>query len=82
MNVNVDLLRKPTKDSDGLHPVTLAVADYDRTRPLIDGRVKAEGSRPTRRGSAIFSFVPHTKNMTLPKCRCPGTSWHVPAENR
>jgi len=27
----------------GLLPIHLALADYDRTKPLIDGRVKAEG---------------------------------------
>lgn len=29
--------------SKGLYPIDLAVADYDRTRPIIDGRVKPEG---------------------------------------
>src|SRR5579885_1765993 len=29
--------------SQGLYPIDLAVADYDRTRPIIDGRVKPEG---------------------------------------
>lgn len=28
---------------DGLLPIKLAMADYDRIRPLIDGRVRAEG---------------------------------------
>lgn len=28
---------------DRLFPINMAVADYDRTRPLIDGRVKAAG---------------------------------------
>lgn len=27
----------------GLYPIDIAFADYDRTRPLIDGRVKAKG---------------------------------------
>jgi 4,5-dihydroxyphthalate decarboxylase len=29
--------------SAGLYPIDLAVADYDRTRPIIDGRVKPDG---------------------------------------
>jgi 4,5-dihydroxyphthalate decarboxylase len=29
--------------SDRLFPVNMAVAEYDRTRPIIDGRIKAEG---------------------------------------
>ena len=34
------------KKSDGaqsLHPIRMVVADYDRTRPLVDGRVKPKG---------------------------------------
>jgi 4,5-dihydroxyphthalate decarboxylase len=42
-----DFGRTITKDaaerSKTLYPIDLAVADYDRTRPIIDGRVKAEG---------------------------------------
>ena len=32
-----------TERPQSLYPIDLAVADYDRTRPIIDGRVKAEG---------------------------------------
>jgi 4,5-dihydroxyphthalate decarboxylase len=39
----MDALRERTKEPAGLVPLTLALADYDRTRPLIDGRVKAKG---------------------------------------
>lgn len=35
--------RRSADAAQGLLPVTLAMADYDRTRPLIDGRVKPEG---------------------------------------
>jgi 4,5-dihydroxyphthalate decarboxylase len=31
------------RQSTSLFPISLAMADYDRTRPLIDGRVKPEG---------------------------------------
>jgi 4,5-dihydroxyphthalate decarboxylase len=31
------------KHSQDLHPIDMVVADYDRTRPLVEGRVKPEG---------------------------------------
>ncbi len=31
------------RESSDLYPIDLAIADYDRTRPLIDGRLKPEG---------------------------------------
>ena len=37
------VLERETAQSQGLYPVEIAFADYDRTRPLIDGRVKAKG---------------------------------------
>jgi 4,5-dihydroxyphthalate decarboxylase len=44
MNARGDqqVLERAPKTTD-LYPVSLALADYDRTRPLIDGRVKPEG---------------------------------------
>lgn len=36
------LEREPVR-AKGLFPINLALADYDRTRPIIDGRVKPEG---------------------------------------
>jgi len=38
-----DAVLERTKQQTGLVPVTLALADYDRTRPLIDGKVKPKG---------------------------------------
>jgi 4,5-dihydroxyphthalate decarboxylase len=32
-----------TRRAPGLYPIDIAFSDYDRTRPLVDGRVKAEG---------------------------------------
>jgi 4,5-dihydroxyphthalate decarboxylase len=43
MNASIEKLLDRTRDQANLVPVTLAMADYDRTRPLIDGRVKAKG---------------------------------------
>jgi 4,5-dihydroxyphthalate decarboxylase len=37
------LLERQARQSDRLLPVNIAFADYDRTRPLLDGRVKAAG---------------------------------------
>jgi 4,5-dihydroxyphthalate decarboxylase len=39
-----------------LHPVSLAIADYDRTRPLIDGRVRAEGIQLSANTKWIAEF--------------------------
>jgi 4,5-dihydroxyphthalate decarboxylase len=36
-------LERQTQANAALHPLDIAIADYDRTRPLIDGRVKAQG---------------------------------------
>jgi 4,5-dihydroxyphthalate decarboxylase len=40
----------------GLFPVSLAMADYDRTRPIIDGRVKPEGLALTVNPKWIAEF--------------------------
>lgn len=44
---SVALGRETRQHKDGaqtaLFPLNIAIADYDRTRPLIDGRVKAQG---------------------------------------
>jgi 4,5-dihydroxyphthalate decarboxylase len=37
------LLERQARQSDRLLPVNIAFAEYDRTRPLLDGRVKAAG---------------------------------------
>jgi 4,5-dihydroxyphthalate decarboxylase len=37
------VIERKSARSDRLFPVNMAVADYDRTRPVIDGRIKAEG---------------------------------------
>ena len=42
MNPTVETLLERPKLGDERH-ITLAMADYDRTRPIIDGRVKAKG---------------------------------------
>lgn len=37
------VIERETAQGKALLPIHLAVADYDRTRPLIDGRVKPAG---------------------------------------
>lgn len=37
------VVERETSRAAGLYPIDIAFADYDRTRPLIDGRVKPEG---------------------------------------
>jgi 4,5-dihydroxyphthalate decarboxylase len=39
----MDALLERAKEQASLFPVSLALADYDRTRPLIDGTVKPKG---------------------------------------
>ncbi len=55
-NRSVDAL----KQEQGLLPVTLAIADYDRTRPLLDGRVKPAGIdlKATTASIPEFCLVP------------------------
>jgi 4,5-dihydroxyphthalate decarboxylase len=37
------VLERDTARAQGLYPLDIAFADYDRHRPLVDGRVKAKG---------------------------------------
>jgi len=45
-----------TKPARALYPIDLAVADYDRTRPIIDGRVKPAGLALNTETSWIGDF--------------------------
>jgi len=55
MNPTVGTLLERPKLGDERH-VTLAMADYDRTRPIIDGRVKAKGLNIQANTSWIGDF--------------------------
>ena len=37
------VIERDTVRGSQLFPIHMAVADYDRTRPILDGRVKPEG---------------------------------------
>jgi 4,5-dihydroxyphthalate decarboxylase len=56
VSLTVDAPRVPDQKRSGDVPVTLAMADYDRTRPLIDGRVKAKGLAVQANTSWIGDF--------------------------
>jgi len=56
VSLTIDALRVPDQKSSGDVPITLAMADYDRTRPLIDGRVKAKGLAVQANTSWIGDF--------------------------
>jgi 4,5-dihydroxyphthalate decarboxylase len=43
VSVNIDIVSDRLKTKSDRKTITLAMADYDRTRPLIDGRVTAGG---------------------------------------
>ena len=65
-----------------LHPLNVAIADYDRTRPLIDGRVKAQG----------LAITTHTPDVRGDFCTLPvyeafdasemSFSWYLEARDR
>lgn len=66
--------------SDGL-PVTLAIADYDRTRPLLDGRVKPNGIalKSTTASIPEFCLVPVYEQYDLAEM---SLSWYLMAHCR
>lgn len=68
--------------SAALYPLDVAIADYDRTRPLIDGRVKAQG----------LAITTHTPDVRGDFCTRPvyeafdasemSFSWYLEARDR
>ena len=68
--------------STALYPLDVAIADYDRTRPLIDGRVKAQG----------LAITTHTPDVRGDFCTRPvyeafdasemSFSWYLEARDR
>ena len=55
--------------------LTLMLADYHRTRPLLNGEVAAEESNCNRVAPrpAKPACGRYMKNSTSPRCRSPGT---------
>jgi 4,5-dihydroxyphthalate decarboxylase len=72
----------PEKTStQGLYPVNIAFADYDRTRPLIDGRVKAKGLAVTANTSWIGDFCTRPVYEDYDAAEM-SFSWYVAARDR
>ena len=53
---DIAVVKTSVKDSTKLLPLRLAIAEYDRTRPLIDGRVRPEGISLTTASPHIAEF--------------------------
>jgi 4,5-dihydroxyphthalate decarboxylase len=64
-----------------LLPLTIAFGDYDRTRPLIDGRVTPRGVAPTWRTEWIGHFCtrPVYEEFDIAEM---SLSWYITARNR
>ena len=64
-----------------LRPIDIAFADYDRTRPLIDGRVKAQGLelRATNKWVGDFCTRPVYEEFDAAEM---SLSWYVAARDR
>ena len=75
---------EPSNSVDSARPdlrVTLAIADYDRTRPLLDGRVKAAGIdlQTTTASIPEFCLVPVYEQYDLAEM---SLSWYLMAHCR
>ena len=53
---DIAVVKSSVKDSAKLLPLRLAIAEYDRTRPLIDGRVQPDGIALTTASPHIAEF--------------------------
>lgn len=79
---NGTLVAAPNASRAGaLRPIDIAFADYDRTRPLIDGRVKAEGLelRATNKWVGDFCTRPVYEEYDAAEM---SLSWYVAARDR
>jgi 4,5-dihydroxyphthalate decarboxylase len=69
------------KSGKGLFPLTLAMGDYDRTRPLLDGRVRPEGIALKAISAAIpeFCLKPVYEEYDVAEM---SLSWYLMAHSR
>ncbi|HXS42629.1 MAG TPA: hypothetical protein VN766_20705 [Stellaceae bacterium] len=67
--------------ASGLYPIDIAFADYDRTRPLIDGRVKPEGIALKANTSWIGDFCTRPVYEDYDAAEM-SFSWYVAARDR
>lgn len=72
---------RDTTPAGSLRPIDIAFADYDRTRPLIDGRVKAKGLelRATNKWVGDFCTRPVYEEYDAAEM---SLSWYVAARDR
>jgi 4,5-dihydroxyphthalate decarboxylase len=72
---------RETARAESLRPLDIAFADYDRTRPLIDGRVKAKGLelRATNKWVGDFCTRPVYEEYDAAEM---SLSWYVAARDR
>jgi 4,5-dihydroxyphthalate decarboxylase len=75
------VLERETARSQALYPVNIAFADYDRTRPLIDGRVKPKGIALTANTSWIGDFCTRPVYEDYDAAEM-SFSWYVAARDR
>ncbi len=65
----------------GLLPVSVALADYDRTRPIIDGRVKPEGIKLSVNAKWIAEFCERPVYEEYDAAEM-SMSWYMAARDR
>jgi len=80
-NGSVAVAPGEAREAAALRPIDIAFADYDRTRPLIDGRVKAKGLelRATNKWVGDFCTRPVYEEFDAAEI---SLSWYVAARDR
>jgi len=78
---STDVMERAAGSEPGLLPVTLAIGDYDRTRPLLAGRVKPAGIdlKATTASIPEFCLVPVYEQYDLAEM---SLSWYLMAHCR
>ena len=76
-----DVITRSTSPRKGLVPLNVVLADYDRTRRIIDGRVKAEGIdlKVTDLYAGDFCMMPVYEQYDVAEM---SFSWYVMARSR
>jgi len=75
------IVERERERQTGLYPIDIAFADYDRTRPLIDGRVKPEGIALKANTSWIGDFCTRPVYEDYDAAEM-SFSWYVAARDR
>ena len=76
-----DVITRPASSRQGLFPLQVVLADYDRTRRIIDGRVKADGIdlKVTDLYAGDFCMMPIYEQYDVAEM---SFSWYVMARSR